>query len=117
VWTAAGRAVCPVRIVYGDATELCFPMAHAWCISSTRLPAPVMQRLVERIEEDFRGRCRACWISSTFNPEAGELLEAPLRLRVIEDRGRVTMFSRRMHLWTLVASPEDLCSVYRWVGR
>jgi hypothetical protein len=75
--------------------------------------APVMKQLIERIEADFRGRPGMLDLIY-FNPEAGQLLEAHGGFELLWT-GTVAM-SEEDAAVDLVASAEDLCSVYRWVG-
>jgi SAM-dependent methyltransferase len=114
VWTAAGRAACPVRIVRADATEFMFPDGACLLYLFNPFAAPVMQRLIERIETDFARRTGGLDLIY-FNPEAGHLLEAHGGFELLWT-GTVPM-SEEDQAVDLVASPEDLCSVYRWVGR
>jgi hypothetical protein len=50
IWKAAGRVLCPVRIVCGDATE--FKLSPGPCLVYLANPfgAPVMSRLLERLK-------------------------------------------------------------------
>jgi SAM-dependent methyltransferase len=114
VWRAAGRAVCPVRILCGDATEFVFPDGACLLYLFNPFAAPVMKRLIERIEEDFRGRPNMLDLIY-FNPEAGELLDAHAGFELLWT-GTVAM-SQEDAAVDLVASAEDICSVYRWTGR
>jgi SAM-dependent methyltransferase len=114
VWRAAGRAVCPVRILRGDATEFVFPDGACLLYLFNPFAAPVMKRLIERIEEDFRGRPGMLDLIY-FNPEAGELLDAHAGFELLWT-GTVAM-SQEDAAVDLVASAEDICSVYRWTGR
>jgi hypothetical protein len=109
----AGRAICPVRIVRQDATEFVFPRGACLLYLFNPFAAPVVERLVERIEEDFQTRAGMLDLIY-FNPEAGELLEAHGGFEQLWT-GIVPM-SEEDAAVDLVASPEDLCSVYRWVG-
>jgi SAM-dependent methyltransferase len=112
-WTAAGRAVCPVRIVCQDATEFVFPEGACLLYLFNPFAAPVMKRLIERIEADFAGRPGMLDLIY-FNPESGELFEAHRGFKLLWT-GRVAMSEEDTAVdW--VASPEDLCSVYRWNG-
>jgi hypothetical protein len=113
-WTAAGRAVCPVRILCGDATEFVFPDGPCLLYLFNPFAAPVMERLVERIEADFRGRPGMLDLIY-FNPESGQLLEAHGGFELLWS-GTVAMSEEDVAV-DLVASAEDLCSVYRWIGR
>jgi SAM-dependent methyltransferase len=114
VWTAAGRAVCPVRIDCGDATEFGFPEGPCLLYLFNPFAAPVMKRLIERIEADFAGRPGMLDLIY-FNPESGQLLEAHGGFELLWT-GTVAM-SEEDTAVDLVASAEDLCSVYRWLGR
>ena len=114
VWRAADRAVCPVRILCGDATEFVFPDGACLLYLFNPFAAPVMKRLIERIEEDFHGRPGMLDLIY-FNPEAGELLDAHAGFELLWT-GTVAM-SQEDAAVDLVASPEDICSVYRWKGR
>ena len=113
-WTAAGRAVCPVRIVCQDATEFVFPDGACLLYLFNPFAAPVMKQLIERIEADFAERPGLLDLIY-FNPEAGAVARGAWRLRAVMDRDRARC-RRRMRRSDLVASPEDLCSVYRWIG-
>jgi SAM-dependent methyltransferase len=113
-WTAAGRAVCPVRIVCGDATEFVFPDGPCLLYLFNPFAAPVMERLVERIEADFRGRPGMLDLIY-FNPEAGHLLEAHGGFELLWT-GTVALSAEDAAV-DLLASADDLCSVYRWIGR
>jgi hypothetical protein len=112
-WTEAGRAVCPVRIVCQEATEFVFPDGACLLYLFNPFAAPVMKRLIERIESDFAGR-RGMLDLIYFNPEAAELLEAHGGFELLWT-GTVAM-SEEDAAVDRVASAEDLCSVYRWVG-
>jgi SAM-dependent methyltransferase len=113
VWTAAGRAVRPVRIVCQEATEYVFPEGACLLYLFNPFAAPVMQRLIERIAADFAGRPGLLDLIY-FNPEAGQLLDG--------HEGFERLWTGTMDLSEedaaadRVASPEDICSLYRWVG-
>jgi SAM-dependent methyltransferase len=113
VWSAAGRAACPVQIVCQDATEFVFPEGACLLYLFHPFAAPVMKQLIERIEADFAGRPGLLDLIY-FNPEAGELLEAHRGFELLWT-GTVAMSEEDTAVdW--VASAEDLCSVYRWIG-
>ncbi len=88
-------------------------MARACLYLFNPFAAPVMERLIDRIEADFRERPGLLDLIY-FNPEAGELLEAHGGFELLWT-GTVAM-SEEDAAVDLVASAEDLCSVYRWVG-
>jgi SAM-dependent methyltransferase len=113
VWAAAGRAACPVRIVCQEATEFEFPEGPCLLYLFHPFGPPVLKQLIERIEVDFAGRHRMLDLIY-FNPEGGELLEAHEGFELLWT-GTVPM-SEEDAAADRVASAEDLCSVYRWVG-
>lgn len=113
VWTAAGRAVCPVRIVCQDATEFVFPDGASLVYLFNPFAAPVMTRLIERIETDYAQRPGLLDLIY-FNPEAGHLLEAHGGFKLLWT-GTVEM-SEEDSAVDRVASADDICSGYRWVG-
>jgi SAM-dependent methyltransferase len=113
VWTAARRAVSPVRIVYNEATEFAFPDGACLLYLFNPFAAPVIKRLIERIEVDFAGRPGMLDLIY-FNPEAGELLDAHRGFELLWT-GTVAM-SAEDAAADYVASAEDICSVYRWIG-
>jgi hypothetical protein len=111
-WIEAGRAVCPVQIVCQDATEFVFPQGPCLLYLFNPFTAPVVQRLIERIEADFAKRPGMLDLIY-FNPAAEEMLDAHGGFELLW-RGTVAMSEEDASVdW--VASPEDICSVYRWV--
>jgi SAM-dependent methyltransferase len=112
-WTGAGRAVCPVRILHQDATEFSFPEGPCLLYLFNPFAAPVVKRLIERLEAEFAGRPGLLDVIY-FNPEAGELLETHAGFKLLWT-GTVDL-SEEDAAADHVASPDDLCSVYRWVG-
>jgi SAM-dependent methyltransferase len=114
VWRAAGLAVCPVRIICGDASEFAFPDGPCLLYLFNPFAAPVMKQLLERLEVYFGGRPGMLDLIY-FNPEAGHLLESQPGFQLLWT-GTVAM-SQEDTAVDLVASAEDLCSIYRWVGR
>jgi SAM-dependent methyltransferase len=113
VWIKAGRAVCPVRIVFQDAAEFAFPSGACLLYLFNPFAAPVVQRIIERIESEFAGRPGMLDLMY-FNPEAGELLEAHPGFELLWT-GTMEL-SEEDRAADPVASPDDSCSVYRWIG-
>jgi hypothetical protein len=103
-----------VRIVCQDATEFVFPEGPSLIYLFHPFGAPVVERLIERIETDFASRPRMLDLIY-FNPECGELLEAHGGFELLWT-GTVPM-SEEEAAADPIASPDDLCSVYRWRGR
>jgi SAM-dependent methyltransferase len=113
MWSAAGRAAYPVRIICGDATEFVFPSGACLLYLFNPFSALVLQRLIERIEAQFVDRPGLLDLIY-FNPEAGDLLEKHGGFEVLWT-GTVAL-SEEDALADWVASEGDLCSVYRWIG-
>jgi predicted RNA methylase len=112
-WTATGQAACPVQIRCQDASEFLFPEGPCLLYLFHPFGAPVLKRLIERIEADFADPARTLDLIY-FNPEAGELLDAHQGFERLWT-GTVAM-SEEDAAVDLVASAEDLCSIYRWNG-
>jgi SAM-dependent methyltransferase len=113
VWTGAGRAACPVQILCQDATEFSFPEGPCLLYLFNPFAAPVVKRLIERLESEFADRPGLLDVIY-FNPEAGEVFDAHAGFKLLWT-GTVEM-SEEDAAADHVASPDDLCSVYRWVG-
>jgi SAM-dependent methyltransferase len=112
-WTKAGRAVCPIRIVCQDATEFAFPGGPCLLYLFNPFAAPVVQQVIQRIEAEFAdqpGKLDLIY----FNPEAAKLLDAHLGFELLWT-GTLAM-SQEEQAADPVASPDDICSVYRWIG-
>lgn len=112
-WTAAGRAVCPIRIVCQDATEFHLPDGPCLLYLFNPFAAPVVKRLIERIEADFATRPGLLDLIY-FNPEASSLLDAHQGFELLWT-GTVALSQEDAEA-DYVASPDDLCSIYRWIG-
>lgn len=112
-WNSAKRAICPMRIVCQDATEFVFPSGRCLLYLFHPFRAPVFERLIERIESDFANRPGMLDLIY-FNPEGGELFEKHGGFEQLWT-GTLLM-SEEDAAADRVASPEDLCSVYRWIG-
>jgi hypothetical protein len=113
-WTAAGRAVCPVQIICQDATEFVFPDGPCLLYLFNPFAAPVVKRLIESIEAEFAARPERMDLIY-FNPEAGHLFEAHEGFQLLWT-GTVAMSEEDTEA-DHVASPDDLCSIYRWMGK
>ena len=113
LWTAAGRGVCPIRIVCQEATEFVFPSGPCLLYLFHPFTASVLRRMVERIEAEFADRPGLLDLIY-FNPEGGEVL---VQHGGFEELWTGTVpLSEEDRVADSVASAEDLCSVYRWVG-
>jgi len=112
-WTASARAAAPMRILNKDAAEFVFPDGACLLYLFHPFTAPVLTRVIERIEADFAGRPGLLDVIY-FNPEAGELLDAHPGFQRLWT-GTVDMSEEDATVdW--VASSDDLCSIYRWAG-
>ena len=110
-------ATLPRRAVPGGEMWAAVGVCHRCNARATaprsRIGARSTDRLIERLETEFADRPRLLDVIY-FNPEAGELLEAHTGFKLLWS-GTVEM-SEEDAAADHVASPEDLCSVYRWVG-
>ena len=113
-WRGDGKAKVAGRILCGEATAFEFPEGPCLLYLFNPFAEPVMERLLDRIETSFRDRGGMLDVVY-FNPEAAE---------AIEDRaGFARLWSGTIPMSAedaaadLVASPDDLCNVYRWMGR
>ncbi|WP_158943615.1 class I SAM-dependent methyltransferase [Granulicella sp. S190] len=113
LWTAAGRAVCPVTVLCQDATEFAFPDGPCLLYLFNPFAAPVVKRLIERLETEFANRPGSLDVIY-FNPESGELFESHPGFKLLWS-GTVEL-SDEDAAADHVASPDDLCSIFRWVG-
>lgn len=113
LWKTAGRAVAPARIECGDATEFEFPTGPCLLYLFNPFARPVMERLLRGVGANFRERAGMLDVVY-FNPEAAEVFA--------ESGGFALLWGGTMEMSVedaaadLVASPEDLCHVYRWTG-
>lgn len=113
VWTAAGRSASPIRILCQDAADFTFPDGACLLYLFHPFAAPVLARVIERIDVEFA--CRQGMLDVIyFNPEAGELLDLHPGFQRLWT-GTVDMSEEDATVdW--VASSGDLCSIYRWAG-
>jgi SAM-dependent methyltransferase len=112
-WTASGRAVCPVRVVCQDAIEFVFPDGHCLLYLFNPFTAPVLTQLIERVESTFATRPGMLDLIY-FNPQDEGLFDAHKGFKQLWT-GTVPLSDEDAKVdW--VASPEDICSLYRWVG-
>ena len=112
-WTAAGRAACPIRIVCQDATEFVFPSGACLLYLFNPFAAPVVHQVIKRIEAEFADRPGLLDLIY-FNPEAAPLLDSHAGFELLWTG--TTAMSEEDQASDTVASPDDLCSVYRWIG-
>jgi hypothetical protein len=112
-WKQDRKNRCPVEILRQEATEFVFPPGACLLYLFNPFATPVVERLIERIEADFATRSGLLDLVY-FNPEAEDLLDAhPGFTRLWS--GTIPMSEEDAAADT-AASPEDRCSVYRWIG-
>jgi SAM-dependent methyltransferase len=114
VWISTGRALCPIRILCQDATEFIFPAGPCLLYLFNPFAAPVVNRLIERIEIEFAGRPGALDLIY-FNPDPAAVLGNHPGFELLWTGTVALSEEDRAADW--VASEDDICSVYRWVGR
>jgi SAM-dependent methyltransferase len=112
-WQEDGRGRSPVEIVRQDATEFVFPPGPCLLYLFNPFAATVFRRLIERIETSFAARPGLLDVIY-FNPESGDLLEAHPGFTLLSS-GTIPMSEEDIAADS-VASPEDLCSIFRWIG-
>ena len=114
LWIAAGHITGPLRIICLDAADFEFPGGACLLYLFHPFTAPVLTQVIERIKSEFAGRSALLDVIY-FNPEAGELFEATGGFQRLWT-GTVDLSDEDAAAdW--VASPADLCSIYRWVGQ
>jgi len=113
LWEAAKRNLCPFQVICQDATEFVFPAGPCLLYLFHPFTTPVVERLIDRLTSQFAGRPGALDIIY-FNPEAGDLFASHPGFTLLWT-GTVPM-SEEDTAADSVASPQDLCSVFRWIG-
>lgn len=111
VWEAAGRVVSPVKIVCADATEVDLPEGPCLLYLFNPFAQPVVERLLERIAVSFGDRAGLVDMIY-FNPESAEAFTSQRGFQLLWS-GTIPM-SEEDAAADLVASPDDLCHLYRW---
>ena len=111
-WEAAGRVVTKGRIVQGDATEFAFPEGRCLLYVFNPFARPVMEAVVRGLAASFRDRQGELDVVY-FNPESAEAFGAGFERLW----GGTIAMSEEDAAADLVASPDDECHLYRWVGR
>lgn len=112
-WKAAGKSRSAARIVCGDATEVEIPGGPCLLYLFNPFARPVVERLVERLSREFADRPGLLDVIY-FNPESAEAFGNGTGFERIW-RGTVAL-SEEDAAADLVASPDDLCDLYRWLG-
>jgi SAM-dependent methyltransferase len=113
IWKSANQGLCPMQVIRQDATEFVFPPGPCLLYLFHPFDMPVVKRLIERIETQFAARPGRLDLIY-FNPESGDLFDSHPGFELLW-RGAVPM-SQEDTAADNIASPEDLCGVYRWLG-
>ena len=108
-----GRRPAKARRRLGDATEVALPEGPCLLYLFNPFASPVVERLLSRIAEDFANRAGLLDVVY-FNPEAAGVFEEHAGFELLWS-GTIPM-SEEDAAVDLVASPDDLCNLYRWVG-
>ena len=109
----ANHSSCPIEIVCHDATEFIFPQGPCLLYLFNPFAGEAINRLIQRLETQFADR-RGLLDIIYFNPELGHLFDARRGFELLWT-GTVPM-SQEDTAADSLASPEDLCSVFRWSG-
>ncbi len=124
IWTAAGRARCPMHILAQDATEFEFPGNPCVVFLFNPFGATVLQRLIRKIESGFRHRPGQLDILYVNHEQekvlAGHWGFAPIfRGDIYKSRGDEAA-DRKILLnqpeGEYASSEYESCSIYRWIG-
>ncbi len=113
LWRAAGREMAPIRALCGDAVEVAYPSGPVLVFIYNSFAAQVVRAVLDALERHVRAT--GVRVDVLFQNEGPEMpLRADPRLQL---------------LWTtqlplegedaaaeLAGSPEDVTSLYRWVG-
>ncbi len=113
-WEQAGKCLSPGYIVCGDATEFEFPEGPCLLYLFNPFARPVLDKLIGRLEASFRDRPELLDVVY-FNPESADAFEASGAFELIWS-GTLPM-SEEDEAADLVAGPDDLCNVYRGLGK
>jgi SAM-dependent methyltransferase len=109
IWTAAGRARSPIRIVCGDATEVEWPSGPCLAYMYNPFAEAVMRAVMEVMHERFGDRRDELEIVYQ-KPEQAASLEKDFEMVW----GGVCELSEEDRISDPVADPRDETRVYRW---
>jgi SAM-dependent methyltransferase len=109
-WRAAGRAVCPMRLVQGDALSLELPQGRLLIFLYNPFLAPMMRRLLERVDAVAGGRRGEIDLLYVVPQQEAVFAEyLAFKLQWSERIGMSEVDAAADH----VSSPEDRVSLYR----
>lgn len=108
VWTKAGKALSPIRIVCGDALELEWPAGPCLVYLYNPFQGQVMRKLVERLRSRFAER--PCDLEVVYQkPEQAAVFEDGFEMVWCE----AIAMSEEDRVAELVADPKDESRAYR----
>ena len=110
MWRGSGRAVSPMRLVQGDALGLSFPEGRLLIFMYNPFLAPMMRRLLERVDAVAGGRRGEIDLLYVVPQQEAVFAEFPeFKLLWSERIGMSEVDAAADH----VSSPEDRVSLYR----
>lgn len=112
-WRRRRMVLSPASILCGDATEFRFPGGPCLLYLFNPFAEPVVKKLIAALDQQFHGRPGDLDVLY-FNPESGALFENHPGFRLLW-REALPMSAEDAAV-DLVASEEDLCDAYRWLG-
>lgn len=113
IWESAGRPLCPARIVCQDATEFSFPQGPSVLYLYNPFATPVIRQLIASIQAQFSDRAGMLDLIY-FNPQKENPFERHPSFK--QTWTGIAPISDEDAAADLVASKEDICSIYRWSG-
>ena len=114
LWQAENSDCLPTHLLCGDAAEFRFPGNPCLLYLFNPFTQPVVERLLDRATRAFHDRPGALDVIY-FNPEAEAAFTRNGGFDLLWS-GTIAM-SAEDAAADLVASPDDLCHIYRWVGQ
>lgn len=110
MWRESGRGLGPMRLVQGDALGLSLPEGRLLIFMYNPFLAPMMRRLLERVEASAGGRRGEIDLLYVVPQQEAVFAEFPeFKLLWSERIGMSEVDAAADH----VSSPEDRCTLYR----
>jgi D-alanine-D-alanine ligase len=124
IWERVGRALCPMRILQQDATEIDFPDGPCVLFLFNPFGATVMRRLLKRIEAAFRERPGELDLLYVNHEQEKVLAQHSGFKAIYRDDILKSPNDEIADREILLNQPEgeyasseyESCSIYRWVG-
>ncbi|MGA7155518.1 MAG: class I SAM-dependent methyltransferase [Acidobacteriaceae bacterium] len=109
-WREMGRARSPLQVAEGDATLADLPDGPWLIFMYNSFQAPVMRRMMQRLEEAARESSRRMYLLYVVPEQEAVVAEFPRFERLWSE---VIPLSEEEERMDRVSSPEDRCSLYR----